>query len=149
MRDLLARYRDPHLQRTTLYLQKFFCQNLVMGQSYVPCKIFLPAFYSFACLGWPYPRQNPMQGPQAPAWQASPWGHSPSSSAPCMVPMRLSRIDQHIKDEPCAKQRALLGVFSSRFSSVSRKEKLELINKFHWFLPNLTALGQNTEMPPA
>ena len=34
--------------------------------------------------------------------------------------MRLSRIDQHIKDEPCAKQRALLGVFSSRFSSVSR-----------------------------
>ena len=34
------------------------------------------------------------------AWQASPWGHSPSSSAPCAVPMRLSRIDQHIKDEP-------------------------------------------------
>jgi hypothetical protein len=34
--------------------------------------------------------------------------------------MRLSRIDQHIKDEPCAKQRALLGVFASRFSSVSR-----------------------------
>ncbi len=34
--------------------------------------------------------------------------------------MRLSRIDQHIKDEPCAKQRALLGVSSSRFSSVSR-----------------------------
>jgi hypothetical protein len=24
--------------------------------------------------------------------------------------MRLSRIDQHIKDEPCAKQRALLGI---------------------------------------
>ena len=24
--------------------------------------------------------------------------------------MRLSRIGQHIKDEPCAKQRALLGV---------------------------------------
>jgi hypothetical protein len=31
-----------------------------------------------------------------------------------------SRIDQHIKDEPCANQRALLGVSSSRFSSVSR-----------------------------
>jgi hypothetical protein len=31
--------------------------------------------------------------------------------------MRLSRIDQHIKDEPCAKQRALLGSFSSRYSS--------------------------------
>jgi hypothetical protein len=27
------------------------------------------------------------------------------------VPMRLSRIDQHIKDEPRAKQRALLGVY--------------------------------------
>ena len=50
------------------------------------------------------------QRPQAPAWQASPWGHRPSSSAPCAVPIRLSRIGQHIKDEPCAKQRALLGV---------------------------------------
>jgi hypothetical protein len=37
--------------------------------------------------------------------------------------MRLSRIDQHIKDEPCAKQRALLGVSSSRFSSVSRENR--------------------------
>jgi hypothetical protein len=58
--------------------------------------------------------------PQAPARQACPWGHSPSSSALCAVPMRLSRIGSHIKDEPCAKQRALLGVLSSRFSSVSR-----------------------------
>ena len=42
------------------------------------------------------------------------------SSAPCAVPMRLSGIDQHINDEPCAKQRALLGVSSNRYSSVSR-----------------------------
>jgi hypothetical protein len=56
----------------------------------------------------------------APAWQASQWGHRPSSSAPCAAPMRLSRIDQHIKDKPYAKQRALLGVFSSRSSSISR-----------------------------
>ena len=49
-----------------------------------------------------------------------PMGHRPSPSAPCAVPMRLSRIEQHIKDEPCAKQRALLDVFSSRYSSVSR-----------------------------
>jgi hypothetical protein len=68
---------------------------------------------------WPYPWQNFLYRPQAPAWQASPWGHSPSSLAPCVVPMRLSRIDQHIKDEPCAKQRALLGVCSRRFSRVS------------------------------
>jgi hypothetical protein len=34
--------------------------------------------------------------------------------------MRLSRIDQHIKDEPCATQRALLDVPSSRSLSVSR-----------------------------
>ena len=34
--------------------------------------------------------------------------------------MRLSGIDQHINDEPCAKQRALLGVSSNRYSSVSR-----------------------------
>ena len=89
-----------------------------MGHSYGHRRIFLPAF---TCLDfgqiWPYPRHNPMQRPQAPAWQASPWGHRPSSSAPCAVPMRLSRIDQHIKEEPCAKQRALLGVFSSRYSS--------------------------------
>ena len=45
LRDLLARYhRDPHLQRPTLYMQKFVCQNLVMGQSYGPRRIFLPAF---------------------------------------------------------------------------------------------------------
>jgi hypothetical protein len=59
-------------------------------------------------------------GPGRRPGQASPWGHKPSSSAPCAVPMRLSRIDQHIKDEPCAKQPALIGVSSSRFSSVSR-----------------------------
>jgi hypothetical protein len=75
-------------------LAEYFCRPLLVWV----CKI---------C---PYPGQNPMQRPHAPAWQASPWGHSPSSSAPCAVPMRLSRIDQHIKDEPCAKQRALLGV---------------------------------------
>ena len=43
LRDLLARYRDPHLQRPTLYMQKSVCQNLVMGQSYGRCQIFLPA----------------------------------------------------------------------------------------------------------
>jgi hypothetical protein len=37
-------------------------------------------------------------GPRLRPGQASPWGHRPSSSAPCAVPMRLSRIDQHIKD---------------------------------------------------
>ena len=69
---------------------------------------------------WPYPRQNPMQWPRALSRQASPWKHRPSSSTPCVVSIRLSRIGQHIKDEPCAKQRALLSVFSSRYSSVSR-----------------------------
>ena len=37
--------------------------------------------------------------------------------------MRLSRIDQHIKYKPCAKQRAFLGVSSSRSSSVSRENR--------------------------
>ena len=41
--DLLARYRDPHLPSPTLYMQKFVCQNLVMGQSYGRCQIILPA----------------------------------------------------------------------------------------------------------
>jgi hypothetical protein len=45
--------------------------------------------------------------------------------APCAVPMRLARIGQHIKDESCAKQRALLGVFCSRYSSVSRGSRGE------------------------
>jgi hypothetical protein len=44
LRDLLARYRNPHLQRPTLYTQKSVCQNLIMRQSYGRCKIFLPAF---------------------------------------------------------------------------------------------------------
>ena len=39
-------------------------------------------------------------------------------------PLMYSRVDQHIKDEPCAKQRALLGVFSSRYSSVSRGHQI-------------------------
>jgi hypothetical protein len=34
--------------------------------------------------------------------------------------MGPSKIDKYIKEEHCAKQRALLGVFSSRYSSVSR-----------------------------
>jgi hypothetical protein len=55
-----------------------------------------------------------------PGRQAHGQEHSPSSSAPCVVPMRLPRIGQHNKKKPCAKRRALLGVFSSRSSSVSR-----------------------------
>jgi hypothetical protein len=91
----------------------------------VPRRTFSPAFpiLDFPNMTTFYictSRQNPMYRPQAPFWQASPWEHKPSSSAPCAVPMRLSRIGQHIKDEPCGKQRALLGVFSSRYSSVSR-----------------------------
>ena len=65
-----------------------------------------------------------------PVWQASPWGHRPSSSAPCAVPMRLSRIGRHIKDEPRAKQRASLGVFSSHFSSVSRNVRSAVLRYF-------------------
>jgi hypothetical protein len=98
-----------------------------MGQSYLGmglaqhfCRPLLVWIFQI----WPYPGQNPtkfsMYRPQAPANQASPWGHSPSSSAPCAVPMRLSRIGQHIKEESCARRRALLGVSSCRSSSVSR-----------------------------
>ena len=34
LRDLLALYRDPHLHRPTINMQKSSCQNLTMGQSY-------------------------------------------------------------------------------------------------------------------
>jgi hypothetical protein len=51
--------------------------------------------------------------PQAPTWQACRWEHRPSSSAACAVPIGPSRIGRHIKEEPCAKQRASLGVSSS------------------------------------
>jgi hypothetical protein len=98
-----------------------------MGQSYGLRRIFLPAI---TCLDFSkYGHilgKTLCSGPQAPAWQASPWGHSPSSSAPWAVPLRLSRIGQHIKAEPCAKQRALLGMFSSRYSSVSRGNQILL-----------------------
>jgi hypothetical protein len=39
-----------------------------------------------------------------------PWEHRPSSSEPRVVPMGRSRFGQNIKDEPCAKHRALLGI---------------------------------------
>jgi hypothetical protein len=57
-------------------------------------------------------------------WQACPSRHRPSSSAPCAVPMRLSRIGQHIKDEPRAKYPALFDVLSSRFWSISRGHQI-------------------------
>ena len=123
----------PELRRVNT--QKSVCQNLIMEQSYYePRRIFLQAN---TCLD--FPNMAISLGitlwwwPQAPAWQASPWEHRPSSSAPCVVPIRLSRIGQHIKDEPCAKQGALLGVFSSRFSSVSRtflRQKFEIFEIF-------------------
>jgi hypothetical protein len=74
----------------------------------------------------PYPRQNPMVAAQAPTWQASEWEHRLSSSAPRVVPMIPSMIGQHIKEEPCAKtkKRELLGVFSSRYSSVPRGHQI-------------------------
>jgi len=40
LRDLLARYRDPHLQRPTLYTQQTVRQNFTIGQSYGPRRIF-------------------------------------------------------------------------------------------------------------
>jgi hypothetical protein len=43
-RDLFAQYLDPHIQRPTLYTQQTVCQNSIMGQSYGPRRIFLPAF---------------------------------------------------------------------------------------------------------
>ena len=44
LRDLLARYCNPHLQRLKIKTQKSVCQNLIMGQSYGLRRIFLPAF---------------------------------------------------------------------------------------------------------
>ena len=64
--------------------------------------------------------------PLAPAWQASPWEHRPSSSAPYVVPVGPSMIRQHIVDEPCAKRRALLGVLSSRFQAFLELYQLKL-----------------------
>jgi hypothetical protein len=34
---------NPHLQHPTINMQKSVCQNLIMGQSYESCIIFLPA----------------------------------------------------------------------------------------------------------
>jgi hypothetical protein len=101
-----------------------------MEQSYGHCRIFLPTF-----LRLDFPKYGRILGktlwwrPQAPARQACPWGHSPCSSAPCAVPMRLSRIGQHIKDEPCAKQRALLGGFIQPF--------LKRFSRYPIYVPNL------------
>jgi hypothetical protein len=109
------------LQRPTINLQKSICQNLVMRQSYGPCRIFLAAFLISR-----FPKYGHILGETlcSGRWrrpgQASPWEHEPSSSAPCVVTIRRSTIGEHIKGEPWAKQRALLSVSSSRCSSVSR-----------------------------
>ena len=44
LRDLLALYHDPQLQRPTLYMQNPLSQNSIMGQSYGFRRIFLLAF---------------------------------------------------------------------------------------------------------
>ena len=89
-----------------------------MGQSFEPRRIFLTAFLILILSKYVnFLGKTLCSGPRRRPGQASPWEHRPSSSAPCAVPIRLSRIGEHIKDEPCAKQRALLGVFSSRYSS--------------------------------
>ena len=44
LRDSLAQYRAPHLQRSTINVQKSVCQNLIMGQSYEPRRIFCHRF---------------------------------------------------------------------------------------------------------
>jgi hypothetical protein len=128
LRDLLARYRDPHLQCPTIKTQKYILRNLIMQRSYGLCRIFFPAGSLLIFVQWMYGHiLLPVVGEpprlyvgRRPGRQAHGQEHRPSSSAPCAVPMRLSKIDQHIKDEPRAKQRALLGVSSSRCSSVSR-----------------------------
>jgi hypothetical protein len=61
LRDSLVRYRDPHLRRPTLYTQQTVCPNSIMGRSYGPHRIFLPAGSLLIFIQiWPYPRQNPM-----------------------------------------------------------------------------------------
>jgi hypothetical protein len=59
--DLLARYRDPHLQRPTISNQKSICPNKIMQESYGPRRIFLPAGSFYFCPTLPYLRQNPTQ----------------------------------------------------------------------------------------
>ena len=45
------------------------------------------------------------------AWQACPWEHMSSSSAPCVVPTGPSMIGQQLVLHPSAKHGALLGMF--------------------------------------
>jgi hypothetical protein len=83
-----------------------------MGKSYGPCRIFWPAF---TCLDFPN-----MAISYAKPYVAAPGAgkdgqaHGGTGLAPrhnaYAVLMRLSRIGQHIKEEPCAKQRAFLEV---------------------------------------
>jgi hypothetical protein len=130
LRDLLARYRDPHLQRPTIRTiktKKTIRHNSIMGQCYESRRIFLPAGPLLKI--WPYPSKTLCSGPGSRPGRHDNGGTGLAPrhhvrDLPCAVPMKLSRIGQHIKDEPCAKQRALLDVFSSRYSSVSRGHQI-------------------------
>ena len=54
------RERRAHLQRSTINVQKSVCQNLIMGQSYEPHRIFCRPLLVWILQIWPYPRHNPM-----------------------------------------------------------------------------------------
>ena len=72
-------------------------------------------FVCNAC--WPYPRHNPMVAAWRRRGRHAQWSTCLAHRyhvRHCAVPTVPSRIGQHIEDEPCAKYRALLGVFSSR-----------------------------------
>ena len=107
-RESLARYRDSHMQRPTINTQKSVCQNLIMGQTYEPLRIFSPAFSMsrFSNLAI-YPRHDPMVAASGVCLAGMPWELSPSSSVPCAVRVGPSRSGQHIKDEPCAKKMSI------------------------------------------
>jgi hypothetical protein len=83
MRNLLARYYNPDLQRPTINQQNYVCQNLSMGHTYEHRRIFLPAFICLdspnMAISW---AKTYVAAPGA-GQQASPWEHTPLLSTMC------------------------------------------------------------------
>jgi hypothetical protein len=119
---VLARYHNPHMQRPTINTQKSVCQNVIMGQSYEPRRGDISAgrtTFDLSKYGHIIGKTLCSSPKRRPSRQA----HGSTGLAPrhhVRCPWDCLGLINTSRTSLCATQQALLGVFSSRSSSVSR-----------------------------
>ena len=115
---------------------KNVCQNSIMGQSYGPRRIFLLAFLILILSKYCHILGKTLcSGPWRRLGRQA---HGDTGLAPrhhVRCPWDFLGLISTSKNEPCAKQLALLGVFSSRPSSVSRGVRSAV--QIYFFMPSV------------